>query len=95
MCFTDCEQPKVAELTYPKARKRYECCECGSAIDPGEQHECIKGIWEDKWETFRTCMVCAKVKDHAMYELPNDICIPFGQLYECVGYDYEEEACSK
>lgn len=92
MCFTDCEQPKVAERTLPHARKQYTCCECGSTIDPGEQHECIKGIWDDTWETYRTCMVCAKIRDAAMYDKPHDECIMFGGLYDCVGYDYEEAA---
>ena len=99
MCFCDCNDniPKVFEVTHPKARKQHTCCECGSIIDQDEQHECARGLWDEGWDTFRTCIACAQIREAAMaasFESFSDMCFPFEHLYECVGYDYEEAACS-
>ena len=48
--------------TMPVARKAHRCCECGAVIAPGEQYERIEGRWEGRWETCKTCIVCARIR---------------------------------
>ena len=83
------ERPEFAKETFPVARKQYRCCECGSDIDKGEKHQCIRGLW-DNFQTFRTCLICANVRASAVREL--DYNIPFECLYELVGSEFEESA---
>ena len=90
MC-TDPETLKLAKDTWPVARKKYQCCECGSDIDLGEKHRCTTGLSDSWFETYRTCIVCAKIKSIAEYELSYPI--PFKCLYEIVGSEFEAEGC--
>jgi len=54
--------PDISETHRPKARKQYTCCECGRAIVPGERHERTRGLWEGRWETYRTCVPCVALR---------------------------------
>ena len=83
------EMPRLITETMPKARKKHICCECGSVITPGEKYEKISGLW-DKFETYKTCLFCAEVRQqaHSEFDLNLDEGFVFGQLWECVGYDY-------
>ena len=44
------------------ARVEHYCCECGDTIQPGSKYQRIKGVWDGKWETFKTCTPCATVR---------------------------------
>lgn len=78
----DCELPSVSTCKTVKARKTYRCCECQHAIVKGESHEVFTGIWEGKWETYRTCVCCAKARCAMLGYLDFGDCIPFGELHE-------------
>lgn len=85
----DAEPLKLARETWPVARKQHKCCECNSDIDPGEKYQCITGLFEDKFETYKTCLICANIRTAAMSEL--DYGIAFECLYETVGSEFEED----
>ncbi len=83
--------PALFNQSMRTARKHYECCECGSAIGPGDRHEHTTGLWDGEWATYRTCRICAAVR--------RDFCASyiFGQLWEAMqethglGYDSIDE----
>lgn len=57
-----------ADLWYEKirsARKAHRCCECGDAIQPGEQYEYAWGLSEGSWWSAKTCLICRRIRrDH-------------------------------
>jgi hypothetical protein len=90
MCSTgDIETPKIIREEYPIARKQHVCCECSSIINKGEKYQKITGLW-DTFQTYKTCIFCATVRDKAMndFDLMFDEGFPFEQLWDCVGMDY-------
>lgn len=60
----DGDGPDVYSITWPRARKTYFCCECHEPILKGETYEHYRGKWDDRWMTFRTCKVCARIRNH-------------------------------
>jgi hypothetical protein len=60
--------------SYPRARKHYTCCECDCSIEPGDRHQRVNSLFEGNWETFRTCLVCARIR--------KDYCAPMMGLRE-------------
>jgi hypothetical protein len=85
----DFDAPKVSRVRIVKARKAYACCECGDTIPFGAMHECVRGLWGDDWESIRTCLACAAIRDHYCH-----MGHVYGQLAEhleyCLGFDYRE-----
>jgi hypothetical protein len=71
---------------YPKANKDHRCCECSGEIKRGEKYQKVKGCWDGKWHTFKTCEDCADLR----HELTHPIDGPpaFGYLEE-VAQDYD------
>lgn len=55
--------PEFSTTTRPRARQVYRCIECGDPIVRGENHECVSGMWEGRFDTFRTCLICARIRD--------------------------------
>lgn len=45
------------------AKIQHECCECKRLIEPGEKYEYVSGKWEDEFNTFKTCLLCAQIRD--------------------------------
>jgi len=91
MCdIGSCDMPRIFNVNKPKARKIHECCECGSAILPGELYENSSGLW-DKFETYKTCLFCADTRSSAVSDLKlmSDEGIAFGELWECLEYDFK------
>lgn len=89
MCI-DGEDPSVIWVTNPIARKEHRCCECLSVISPGEKYELVKGVWNGEFLTFKTCQICAIVRDAANLQYRWGETIPFTCLWETVGCEYEE-----
>lgn len=48
--------------TTVKARKQHVCCECGIAIEPGDEYERAFGVWDGHPDTFRTCVDCVRAR---------------------------------
>jgi len=83
VCDFDCF-PAVYRQSKPVARKPYKCCECGGPILAGQKYDYVFAIWNDGAETFRTCLVCARIRD--------DYCCSHGNLrqnlWDSLGVDY-------
>lgn len=52
------------EETRPTAKKEHRCCECKEAIAKGARYERTKGLWEDGWSTYKTCLSCVEIRNH-------------------------------
>jgi hypothetical protein len=87
-CSIDVEcTPDFSVTKIVTARTAHKCCECHSEIKPGQTYENVKGKWEGKIVTFKTCLPCSKIR--------NEYCsdgFEYGglceTLYECLGFDY-------
>lgn len=92
-CDCSCEDydslPTISREEFPVARKVYKCCECGEDIQPGQKYHMVTGLWEDGWNTYRTCMVCYRIRERYC---------PYGYFFEalvetlseCLGFDYRQ-----
>jgi RNase P subunit RPR2 len=89
MC-TDGESPSFYKVSFPPARKKHICCECSSDIDPGEKYESFTGIWDEGWDTYKTCETCQMIRIEAKSMIDEDI--PFECLYEITGSEFEYAA---
>lgn len=75
------EQKKVT------ARKRHICGECGLIISPGDKYERAKGVWVGGFECYKTCPVCAEIRD-ALFAETRDALFReyiFGRVWEDLG----------
>ena len=59
----DDELPKRHVREMRTARKRWKCVECGAVIEPSERYEHVRGLWDQRYETYRTCEGCVEVRD--------------------------------
>lgn len=83
----DYDGPTISSCKLVKARRQHTCCECGDPIQPGQTYELVKGLWDGRWDTFKTCIGCTRIRE--------DLC-PHGwlhgglaeQVQECLGFDY-------
>jgi hypothetical protein len=89
-CCIDVDDPAEVEcITYPRARKSHECCECDDGIQSGQVYQLAKLLFDGEWTTYRTCSPCAAIR--------RDL-LPCGHYYgrlaedtsECIGFDYRE-----
>ena len=89
-CDCSVNVDEVAEFcneSYPKARKKHVCCECGEDIKKGQNYQLFTGKWEGEFGAFKTCMACAAIRKRycpngaVFEELRN-------HLIDCLGFDY-------
>lgn len=68
---------------HPKARKEHICIECRKPIKKGQQYWYFEGVYAGKWESFKTCLRCEKVREQAevKYKANWDEGPAFGELY--------------
>lgn len=76
-CISD-DGPRVFREEWLKARKPYQCCECWSPIVIGVKYQKVTGLWDDFWDTFRTCEKCAGLRQ----SLSEVSCPMYGALSE-------------
>ena len=64
-CSTVDVEQSVEVFTEAKrtARKRHICGECREPILPKQKYWSETGLWEDTWHTFRTCLICHKIRE--------------------------------
>lgn len=77
MCYCDGPQPDIYEATVLKGRKAWRCCECLDDIPVAQRHEHVKGLWEDCWSEFRTCLDCVAMRDESECS-----CMPHGLMMD-------------
>ena len=80
MWSDDFASPEFYTETRPKAKKSYKCCECGKAINAGEQYVRRSGKWDGEFSTYLTCTRCEHLRD-LMY-VKFDFACGFGGLFE-------------
>ena len=68
------DYPKFYRECIVRSRKEHKCCECNGIILFREVYHNFRGIWDDKWETYKTCNDCNELRDR-VEEYP-----PFGDL---------------
>lgn len=86
MCMADyCDEwAKVSEVNVRTARKRHLCLECGRDIQPGEQYENARLLFDDLgWSTLKTCAHCMAARTFLSKVCGN-------WVYECVHEDLRE-----
>ena len=49
--------------TSPTARKQHKCCECHRVINPKEKYEKIAGMWDGRFDTYKTCSDCTEIRN--------------------------------
>lgn len=58
MSHCDCEPAEVCVREYPRAKKTWQCCECGEAINIGEQYTLFSVLYDGSWSRERMCATC-------------------------------------
>jgi hypothetical protein len=84
-CDYDGEPAAVYRATLRTARKTHKCIECSGEISQGQEYEYVTAFWEGEWDTVKTCLGCARLRD--------DMCrCPHGALRSEIeaqfGFDY-------
>lgn len=81
--------PEFSREEFPVARKTYKCYECDEDIKPGQKYNKYVGVWDGRFNTYRTCMPCNRIREKYC---PHGFI--FGELREsisnCFGFDYTE-----
>ena len=80
-CSCECydgEAPSVFKQRIVTARKPHKCCECKDVIPKGTKYERITGLWDGKWDEFKMCIGCSRIREHICP------CAEFGALNEYV-----------
>ena len=60
----DGDGPSCSSRDLRKARKPHVCCECRKPIARGERYEYASGVWDGRPDSFKTCLLCAEIRDH-------------------------------
>jgi hypothetical protein len=82
----DGEAPSLHVVEMRKAQKEHICCECHEPIHPGDTYERVVGVWDGKFDHFKTCAICKKIRE--------DYCCSWlygglrEALWEVLGFDY-------
>ena len=84
VCDAGWPPPEFLDVSVRKTCKLRRCCECRCKIGVGERYEYVRGKWEGDWDTFRTCLTCARIR--------RDYGCSFGglreELWDALGMDY-------
>ena len=69
----DYSPPSFHNAKLQKARKIHVCGECRRKIQPFEEYEYVAGMWDNYFETYKTCADCLSIRreffcDSYLYE---------------------------
>lgn len=67
-----------------RARKEHRCCECNAHITVGTLHWVTTGLYDARWDTYRTCNWCQAAWGCALRSGAD--CQLFGGLDEEIHY---------
>ena len=68
-----------------RAKKKHFCCECGTAIHPGEAHGYGFGVWSGDASSFRQHRDCEAACVYVRDKMRDGECLCFGELFEYLG----------
>ncbi len=86
MCFQG-DSPSVYRKETPRARVAHECIECRTEIPPGDRYELASGLWDGRWDHFKTCGPCVVLRSEVTAVEESDGCWgteaipPFTELF--------------
>jgi len=60
---SDLITPTLFCSKFVTARKQHRCCECGGVIERGESYRRNDGLWDDEFQCFKECVVCALLRN--------------------------------
>ncbi len=83
----DYDTNEIEEVSWPKARKEHICYECERIIKKGEKYEVCSLLSSSKWERYKTCLGCTRIRDAFC---PNGWYIGglANQVSDCIGFNY-------
>lgn len=59
MCrIEQADDGKMVTALDRRARKEHRCSECRRTIHPAEHYELVRGLWDDRWDAYKTCTHC-------------------------------------
>lgn len=66
------------------ARKPHKCCECGGTIFYKEQYHYCSGVWDNRGESYKTCMDCYQLRSdiNSISSYDEGVCL--GELREYI-----------
>lgn len=79
-----CDLPICFSQSNVKARKAHRCVECRNIIQAGETYIRASGIWPDGPMSFKTCLICERIRSavsRATDDPWDDCGTAFGELY--------------
>jgi len=76
MCDVDGDAADVWRENRQRARKQYQCCECGAPIPAGVHYIYIAALVDGRWSRYRMHAECHALWDVLIY----DVCGGHGQL---------------
>ena len=82
--YDDGEPMEFSTTTFPKARKRYCCDECGGPIFVSETYKRLVGKCEGDLMMFRECSLCSELRQWAKISMPCFCAWLIGTLHERV-----------
>lgn len=83
-----CELPSFFDQREVTARKEHVCCECHKTIQKGERYQVAVGKWNGDFDTHKTCIPCAQLRDEMYNAAPHPEEGPaFGELREYIAED--------
>jgi len=59
----DGDSAEFASTRMVTAKKPHLCSECNKTIAPGEEYEYMCGKWDGDFETYKTCIDCASIRN--------------------------------
>jgi hypothetical protein len=60
----DADPATVISTRILTAAKPHRCSECGEPMPRGTKHELQKAMWDERWYSMRTCLLCVEIRDH-------------------------------
>lgn len=87
-CCIDVDSPMTfGSETIRIARKDHQCGECPDTIHKGDRYEYVSGMWEDYFDSHKTCWTCFCVR-RDFFECGGYFGRVREDFRECYGWDY-------
>ena len=77
----DDDGPSFFKTKNTKSIKKHKCCECKRTIEKGEEYEKASGMWDGRFDGFKTCSDCISLRKEFF---------TYGYYYGRIWEDFEE-----
>lgn len=94
--MNDGECAEFASEKIVTARKTHLCCECRKKIQPGEKYEYVSGVWEGRFEHYKTCLDCVSMRKSFFHIwVYTDVWESFKNEMDCCAWQVPESCMAK